>query len=299
MRYLDKYGYIGQNKTLELTTGHTCTVKYAKLERLKSAVEKNLSDIMEILKWNLKNNIYCFRIGSKFIPLGGHPEKEKWEWDWRKIYAKELLDLGSFIKNNNIRITMHPDHFVVLNSPDNTIVENSIRDLQYHADLLDAMDLDYTHKMQIHTGGLYNNKSSAISRWITTYKTLDESIKRRLVLENDDHIYDLHDVLYINSQTGVPILFDTYHNELFGNYDIASSFEQVIKTWKPSDGNPLLDYSNLPSAPSRKGTHGESIDFRHFKHITKQLDVLNTNYDIILEIGDKDLSALKISSFLL
>ena len=64
---------------------------------------------------------------------------------------------------------MHPDQFVILNSPDNKIVENSINELKYHSKVLDTMGLDYTAKVQIHVGGVYGNKVEAKDRFIKTY----------------------------------------------------------------------------------------------------------------------------------
>lgn len=107
---------------------------------------------------------------------------------------------------------MHPDQFVILNSPDNKIVENSINELKYHSQVLDTMGLDDTAKVQIHVGGVYGNKLEARDRFIKTYNNnsklaaADDSIKRRLVIENDDRLYSLKDCLQINQQTGIPIV---------------------------------------------------------------------------------------------
>lgn len=107
---------------------------------------------------------------------------------------------------------MHPDQFVVLNSPNNRILQNSINELIYHSKILDSMRLDTTAKVQLHVGGVYGNKLQAIDDNSTL---VDDSIKRRLVIENDDHLFNLRDCLSINEQTGIPIVFDNFHHELF------------------------------------------------------------------------------------
>ena len=78
---------------------------------------------------------------------------------------------------------MHPDQFVVLNSP-NSVIEKSISELEYHCKVLDAMRLGETAKVQIHVGGVYGNKIEALTRFVRTYKALDNTIRQRLVIEN-------------------------------------------------------------------------------------------------------------------
>jgi UV DNA damage endonuclease len=82
------------------------------------------------------------------------------------------------------------------------------------------MRLETRAKVQIHTGGVYGNKIKAIERFVKTYNNnslIDEVIKRRLVIENDDHLFNLMYCLNINKQTGIPIVFDSFHHELFCN----------------------------------------------------------------------------------
>jgi UV DNA damage endonuclease len=79
------------------------------------------------------------------------------------------------------------------------VTQNSIRELQYHCDILDAMCPDRSAKIQIHVGGAYGEKTNAISTFIRRYHTfLSESIKERLVIENDDHLFSLNDCMVIH-----------------------------------------------------------------------------------------------------
>jgi len=160
---------------------------------------------------------------------------------------------------------MHPGQYTVLNSPDRGILARSIKELQYHADVLDALDLDVSAKIQIHVGGVYGDKNKSIRRFIERYHDLNEALKRRLVIENDDRSYTLDDCMKIHGETGVPILFDAFHHEL--NHSGSSSLNalvEIVKTWHEHDGIPMVDYSYHRSS-GLKVSHTESIDIAHLE----------------------------------
>jgi UV DNA damage endonuclease len=91
----------------------------------------------------LKNNILFFRISSDLIPFASHPICK---FDWDSYFNSELTEIGEFVIKNNMRISMHPDQFVILNSDNEKIIQNSIRELQYHFKVLETMSLSYDAK---------------------------------------------------------------------------------------------------------------------------------------------------------
>ncbi|HEY9702057.1 MAG TPA: UV DNA damage repair endonuclease UvsE, partial [Allocoleopsis sp.] len=157
-------------------------------ERLLETVENNLNCTLNILKYNKENGFYFFRISSELVPFASHPINEV---EWWKLFDKKLEEIGKFIKENNMRISMHPDQFVLINSPDEKIFQKSLKDLEYHCRILEGMGLDSSAKIQIHVGGVYNDKPKAIERFIDRYNKLPLNIKNRLVIENDDKSYSL------------------------------------------------------------------------------------------------------------
>jgi UV DNA damage endonuclease len=218
-------------------------------------------------------------------------------------YSEDKLTqtvIGDYIRHQDIRISMHPDQFVILNSPNDTVLKNSINELRYHSKILDAMRLDTTAKVQIHVGGVYGNKIEAIDRFVKTYNNnslIDDIIKRRLVIENDDHLFNLMDCLKINKQTGIPIIFDSFHHELFCNGEpLRIALREALLTWKKkADGSAMVDYSSSNSvkkedSKGRKGKHAETIDVILFKKFLEETEGLD--FDIMLEIKDKEKSAL-------
>jgi UV DNA damage endonuclease len=255
----------------------------------------------QILRYNVKSNLLFFRISSDLVPFASHPICK---FSWYKFFQFEFEQIGDYIKKHNIRISMRSDEFVILNSRNNKILENSINELKYHCKVLGVMLLDETAKVQIHVGGVYENKLEAIDRFLKTYNNIinrldDNIIKRRLVIENDDRLYSLKDCIYISQQTGgVPIVFDSFHHECYNNGEsLKSALKEAMSTWnRTSDGLPIVDYSsqglgNEKENKNRKGNHAETIDTSLFKKFLNETEGLD--FDIMLEIKDKEKSALK------
>lgn len=140
---------------------------------------------------------------------------------------------------------MHPGQYTVINSPNKEVVFKSIKDLQYHCDFLDSLGVDYTNKLILHIGGVYNDKKAAKLRFIENFNSLPSSVKNRLVIENDEKNFSLNDVLEISHLINVPVVFDNLHNFCYGdnNYTTKEIYEKVLKTWKPKDGTMKVHYS--------------------------------------------------------
>jgi len=240
-----------------------------------------------MLRFNVKHHILFFRITSDLVPFASHPICQ---FGWQGFFQDKFREIGNFIKTHGIRISVHPDQFTLINSLDIGVFERSHEELRYHAQVLDLMGLDTSAKMQIHVGGAYGNREKSITRFIERFGLIDEMIKGRLVVENDDRIYKIEDCLTIHVETGIPVLFDVFHHEVNNSgKTIREVLDLVSETWKESDGIPMVDYSSQRS-DERKGRHSQSIDpkaFRDFLKETKPFD-----FDLMLEIKDKEKSAL-------
>ena len=283
-----KIGYPCINTSIGCISNSTFRLKAYSEPLMIEKIQNNLNCLSKILKFNILNGILFFRISSDIITFASHPICT---FDWAKHFSKNLKEIGDLIKQNNIRISMHPDQFVILNAKNEEIIERSINELIYHCKFLDAMKLDETAKVQIHVGAEYGEKEKSILKFIKTYKKLPNFVKKRLVIENDDIKYSLKDCLKINMETGIPILFDVFHHECLNNKEsIRDAIKYCMKTWKKKDGFLMVDYSQQ-SPDGKKGKHITSINplkFEKFLHEITRLD-----FDIMLEIKDKEKSALQ------
>ena len=288
-----RIGYACLLVGVEGTTIRTCRMNAATQERMASLVSQNLDTLDRILDYNRTNNIRMFRISSDIIPFGSNKAVS---FPWKTLYAKELQSLGSKAKQHDIRVSMHPGQYTVLNSPHAHVVENAIRDLAYHCDFLDAIGMDATHKIILHIGGIYGDKPAAIARFKSNYISLDGRIKQHLVIENDDTCYTIDDALTIGKELNIPVVFDTLHHAINPPPTSQSAIEWLCactQTWHAKDGTQKIHYSQQ-AVGKRAGSHSDTIDLPTFMAFRKTLPSIDL--DIMLEVKDKNLSALKCSS---
>ena len=283
-----KIGYPCLNLTIGCKGARTFRLRSYSEERLLATVENNLNCLLEMLKFNVKNDILFFRITSDLVPFASHPICE---FDWQAYFRDKFEEIGDFIKTNDIRISMHPDQFTLINSLDEGVFERSVKELLYHAQVLDTMGLDTTAKIQIHVGGIYGDKDKSMQRFIERFHKVPDVIGRRLVVENDDRNYTLKECIEISKETGIPVLFDAFHHNVNNaGESIRQAFRLFHGTWRKKDGVPMVDFS-FQSVGKIRGRHAETIDlelFQEFLDRTRRYD-----FDIMLEIKDKEQSAIK------
>ncbi|MFC1852798.1 UV DNA damage repair endonuclease UvsE [candidate division CSSED10-310 bacterium] len=288
-----RIGYPCINRSIGCSANRSFRLKSYSEEKLIETVENNLDCLEVILRDNVDHSLLFFRISSDLVPFASHPVNT---FPWHTHFQSKLRQIGTFIRENDIRISMHPDQFTLINSPKQNVHQRSVSELQYHARVLEAMDLDDQAKIQIHVGGIYGDKNRSKKRFVKRYKALDPFIRKRLVIENDDRCYHVQDCLDLHQDTGVPLLFDTFHHVVFngGNTSsMAGIFRKVRKTWANNDGVPMVDYSS--QQPGEKpGKHAQTIDVENFLATVEALD--DCDVDIMLEIKDKEKSARKAFS---
>jgi UV DNA damage endonuclease len=285
-----RIGYPCINRSLDCRGNRTFRLKSYSEERLIETVAGNLDCLLCILEFNVEHGLLFFRITSDLVPFASHPVC--W-FNWGEHFRKDFSRIGRFINKHKIRISMHPDQFTLINSLKDEIFERSRRELLYHARVLDRLGLNRTAKIQIHVGGVYGDKPAAIKRFIARYHTLEEEIRRRLVIENDDVSYTLADCLEISAETGIPVLFDVFHHSVnCSGEPVPEAVRRAAETWKKRDGILMTDYSSRKPGGSR-GNHAESIDIRDFK---KFLAAAPVDFDVMLEIKDKERSAQKAAA---
>lgn len=282
-----KIGYPCINRSIGCTANSTFRLANYSEERLVGAVENNLDCLEKILRFNADNGLLFFRISSDLIPFASHPVCR---FKWQDHFSLRFKEIGRLIKRNRIRISMHPDQFVLINAKDRKIVESSIREIEYHVQVLDLLGLDASAKIQIHAGGVYGDKAAAAARFVESYNKLTTPVRKCLVIENDHRLFSLKDCLEINRLCGIPVLFDVFHHKCLNRGEpVREALLSAGRTWNKEDGVLMVDYSTQKrGAP--KGTHADHVSEKDLGSFLKE--ARGIEFDLMLEIKDKEKSAL-------
>ncbi len=224
----------------------------------------NAKTLKAALKYCHTNGIGAFRINSQILPLRTHPEVGYKMSDlpgYEQIVA-DFKSCGRFSRQYDIRTSFHPDQFIVLSSPDKTLVQRSVADLAYQAEVSEWVNADV---INIHAGGAYGDKENSLKRLEDAIRGLPSTIRSRLTLENDDRSYTPRDLLPFCERTGIPFVYDVHHHRCLpdglSEKDVTT---RAISTWnreplfhvsspvegwggpKPRSHHDYLDPSDLP-----------------------------------------------------
>ena len=283
------------NQKPRVYTGRSMIKRTFKSKGINYASElglQNCKDLLEIIKWNNENGFNFFRITSNLFPwCSEYDLKDMPDYD-------EICDIlskaGRYAIDNDIRITSHPGPFNVLTSPHPHVVENCIKDLSIHGEVFDLMNLSRTpyNKINIHIGGAYGDKVSAMERFCENFHRLPDSVKTRLTVENDDKatmysVTDLYEGVYC--KIGIPIVFDYHHHRFCdGGLSEEDALEIAISTW--GDIVPVVHYSES------RNIEQEDDKIRpqaHSDYVRDYIDTYGNRVDIMVEAKHKELAVLK------
>lgn len=288
-------GYACQTIGIPDAEYRTCRKANADSERIRELTRANLSLLERQIRYNKKNGIRLFRISSDVVPFGSD---DSVGCDWQSTFREYLTAIGAEIQNSGQRVSMHPGQYTVLNSPDPDVVTRAVRDLEYHADFLDALGTGPESKLILHVGGVYGDKSEAIRRFIRNWKNLPENVRARLAIENDERLFSPDDTLFLHEAIGIPVIFDNLHYRIrMKPATPEETFEKEIRyirmaaaTFGPLDGRPKMHYSEQ-AVGKRPGAHADSIRSETF--LSSAAYAERERSDIMLEGKDKNLSAIK------
>jgi UV DNA damage endonuclease len=245
---------------------------------------ENVRGLLQILQWNVANDIRVFRMTSDLFPWASEYPLESLP-DYAEIRA--LLEEAG---KQPIRVSTHPGPFNKLAGTGATLA-NTLKDLDIHAQVFDIMGLPATHwhKINIHVGGAYGDKTETVQRFIQNFKLLSTTAQKRLSVENDDKpgLYTVQDLVPVYEYTGVPIVFDYFHHKLHpGIQTEEEAFITAFNTW---DVKPIFHYSSsrreYEDPLSKKESHSDWVHER--------INTYGKDIDIVLETKMKELALIK------
>lgn len=187
------------------------------------------------------HGIGLYRMSSALFPM-----LDLWHDGERDAAAKAAFEtvkpaLRAAVKafeNANVRVTMHPDQFVVLNSDSPEVRLASLRTMCMHAMVLDEMGLPQSpYSMLLLHGGKKGRRDALLK----VIETLPHNVRSRLALENDERAYGAAEILEICRASGVPFVFDAHHHVVhaglsgFADESVTFFTEQAATTWAPPE----------------------------------------------------------------
>lgn len=264
----------------------------ASLAKLSELCLANADSLLAALQFCAQHGIGCFRVGSQILPLKTHPDHGYGmdELPGGDEIVRRFKACGRFVRASGLRTCFHPDQFVVLNSQRPEVVDASLRELAYQAEVAEWIAADVVN---IHGGGAFGEKSSALASFARNLKRLSARARRRLTVENDDRVYTPADLLPLCRSEGVPLVYDVHHHRCNPDgLDVREATEQAVATW---DREPLFHISS-PIAGwkgPRPQQHHDFIDVRDFP-----LCWMDRTLTVEVEAKAKELAVLRLQQAL-
>ncbi|KAH7202766.1 UV-endonuclease UvdE-domain-containing protein [Fusarium oxysporum] len=270
------------------------------LERGQKYVQElglaNARDIVKMIQWNHKYSINFMRLSSGMFPFASH---EEYGYSLAPFAADVLAEAGKVAAELGHRLTMHPGQFTQIGSPKKEVVAAAVRDLNYHDEMLSLLKLpeqmDRDAVMVLHMGGVYGGKEATLNRFRENYAKLSDSVKRRLVLENDDVAWSVHDLLPICEELNIPLVLDYHHHNIIfdpcvreGTEDIIGLYDRIKKTWTRKKITQKMHYSEQTASavsPQERRKHSARV---------KTLPPCDPDMDLMIEANDKEQAVFEL-----
>jgi UV DNA damage endonuclease len=262
----------------------------AQLVKLSALCLDNARSLVAAVEEVHRLGFGSFRVSSPLLPLYTHPEVgyRLEELPDAQEITVTLRSVKALKEKHLLRISFHPDQFTLLSSPRPEVTAASLKDLAYQVMLAELIGADV---INIHGGGVYGDKQSALSRLVKEISALPEPIRSRLTLENDDRSYTVEDLLPVCEQLNVPLVYDVHHHRC--NPDaltVAEATDACLQSWQRLGREPYFHISSPKHGWGGKpGPHADFIDIADFPAEWHGLEAT-----IDVEAKAKELAVLKL-----
>ncbi|MFD0672295.1 UV DNA damage repair endonuclease UvsE [Cohnella sp. GCM10027633] len=294
------------SRTMTMATFSKLADREAGLRRLEGIAQANLHNTLRLLKHCRYMDVKLYRITSKIIPLSTHADLS--DWDPYPALAQGFADVGAFAREHGIRLSFHPDHYTVLSTPREEVYRNSVRELDYHVRMLEAMGLDERATCNIHVGGSYGDKPTSGRRFVDQFNLMEERLRHRITLENDDKTFTALETLRISEEVGVPMVLDIHHHAVNpGEEQAEALWPDILRTWEKFGWNgrsgiamgdprwlpPKLHVSSPKSESDPRG-HADYVDPQPLLRFLYGIAGSTAAVDVMIEAKRKDESLVKL-----
>lgn len=294
------------SRTMTMASFSKLADREAALRKLVQIAELNLHNTLKLLKHCRYMGVKLYRMTSKIIPLVTHEQLK--DWDPYPALAQRFADVGSFAREHGIRVSFHPDHYTVLSTPREQVYRNSVIELDYHVRMLELMGLDDWATCNIHVSGSYGDKTASGQRFISQFNAMEDRIKHRITLENDDKTFTALETLRISEEAGVPMVLDIHHHAVNpGDEQAHELWPSILRTWERSGWNarngirmgdpswlpPKIHVSSPKSETDPRG-HADFVDPEPLLQFLYGIAGSTAAVDVMIEAKRKDEALVKL-----
>ena len=190
----------------------------------------------------LNENLRMVRLSSDILPVYTQPD---FSYFWRRANVIDYLErnfilVGNSARASNTRLSMHPGQFTVLASVDPGIVQRSIEEFEYHADMAKWMGYGRSFqdfKINVHISGRAGPEGIR-----NAYKRLTPEARNCITIENEENSWGLDDCTSLGDI--LPIVLDIHHHWIReGEYLLPTDdrVSKVLDSWRGL--RPTMHYS--------------------------------------------------------
>ncbi|HVK14588.1 MAG TPA: UV DNA damage repair endonuclease UvsE [Gemmataceae bacterium] len=236
------------------------------LTKLGQLARANADALLAALAFCSTNGIGAFRINSGILPLKTHPQHgyDVSELPEGAATIERFRACGRFAAEHNLRTSFHPDQFVVLNSARPEVVDSSIAEIEYQAEIAEWVGADV---INVHGGGAFGDKPAALAAFVKSLGRLSPRARQRLTVENDDKVYTPADLLPLCRAQGLPLVYDVHHHRCHADgMTVEAATAAALATWareplfhvsspidgwggpKPERHHDFIDPADVPTA---------------------------------------------------
>ena len=266
------------------------------LEKLSGIIINNFNTAEKIVRHCKENKIRGYRLSSDLCPVIKHPDVMLALEDLPNYsdIEKSIKDLSLAIKETEIRVSAHPSEYITLTSDDDIKINHSIVDLELHAEIFDRLELSksYYNPLNIHIRKEGDAKDLS-QTFMRNYNKLSESVKSRLVLENNDtgNTWTVKNLKkYIYNSYGIPVTFDNLHHEML-NHDVShkDAFFEAYSTWNCT---PIFHYSEGKNGTRAHKDMAENLPVHYNEDVLFDVELKSKDYailDILKRYNDRQI----------
>jgi UV DNA damage endonuclease len=218
------------------------------MAELSQRILHNFKMTLNTIRFCQLNNIQGYRLSSSLAPILTHKNLRLRIADLPNFAAIKAVceSIKQLLAAHPLRISAHPSEYITLSSDNPDCIDNSITDLEQHAEIFDLLDLpqDYRSPLNIHVRQDGDAQTIA-DKVLRVYDSLPDNVRNRLVLENNDNnkgVWSVRNLIkYFHCARGIPVTFDSLHHSLLsGDMTEKDAFNAAHDTWPTV---PIFHYS--------------------------------------------------------